>query len=369
VSGGIHLHEIREGLARLLVPDVPTGKGPGKFVGLPFYNPTMEKNRDMTVLLLKALNRPGISVFDGLAATGAMGIRVALEAPETRVTCNDHSSNAASLVQRNAELNGVKLEAVITSRFQAHLSSASYEFIDMDPFGTPAPYVDSAFQAAPRDGIVAVTATDTAVLCGAQKKTCIRRYEARPLHIDCCKEIGLRILIGFCVRNAARYDRAATPLLSISSDHYFRVFMRTEHGAKAADDVLSNLGYVSYDHDTGERRLTGEKDLENEWAGPLWVGDLADNELVARLTPAYYMRHPTSQLVEQLKGEAKSPPLFVTSEFLARLTSSSPPPMERFLDRLKEAGFIAKRTHIDPGGVKTDAPWSDLVRLYRDLSG
>jgi len=42
----------------------------------------------------------------------------------------------------------------------------TYDAIDLDPYGTPAHLLDSALQAVAEGGLLAVTATDMAVLCG-----------------------------------------------------------------------------------------------------------------------------------------------------------------------------------------------------------
>ena len=364
----MELREVREGLASLLVPEVEWGKGPGKDTGLPFYNPTMEKNRDMTVLFLRSLGKPGIRVLDGLAAAGSLGIRVALEVPGALVTCNDRNSLAIELVRKNAELNNVRLEEVLNEGLQAHLFARKYDFVDIDPFGTPVPYLDPAFQTIPHGMLVAVTATDTAVLCGAHAKACVRRYEARPLDIDCCKEIGLRILIGFCARLAARYDRAVTPLISFGTDHYFRTFLRVEKGAKRAEEMLSQIGHVAFDHETGNRWLATGRPTGVSWAGPLWTGSLLDGNVVSSLRLLDYMGHDTAALVETLRGEVSAPTLYVTVDFLGRQLRLSPPRTGQIIEALTKEGFIARRTHFNPLGIKTDASWKELTECYRELS-
>lgn len=364
---GVQLREIREGLARLLVPDIPRGRGPGKDTGLPFYNPTMEKNRDMTVLLMRALGRQNVTFLDGMSATGALGIRVALEARGTKVTCNDQSKIASELIHKNAEMNGVELESVFNDRFQAHLARTSYEFIDIDPFGSPAPYLDVAFQAVPRDGVVGFTATDTAVLCGAQTKACIRHYEARPLHIDCCKEVGLRILVGCCARVAAKYDKSIVPLISFSTDHYMRAIMAVGSGAKKADETLSRMGHVAYDAETGERLLLRGQPPDQLSAGPLWADALLDGDTVAHLKPLHHMRHETSQLIGLLKAEVGAPGLFYDTDYLSRKLRVSPPRISALIDALHKAGFVAVRTHFSPEGIKTDAALDELVEVYKGV--
>ena len=322
----------------------------------------------MSVLLLKALGKPRLSVLDGLAAAGAFGIRAALEVPGTAVSFNDKNPLAVGLLRRNVALNGIKTDGIYEEPLQARLSSARYDFVDVDPFGTPVPYIDSAFQSARSDGIVAVTATDTAVLCGAQPRACLRRYEARPLHTDFCKEVGLRILIGYCTRTAAKHDKAVTPLLSFGADHYMRAFMRVEHGAGKADKSLACMGYASFNRQTGKRHLADERPSDSEWAGPLWAGGLWEADVVRQLSPPDYMGHETSLLVQTIKEELTGQALYVTTDFLARLLKCSPPPMDVILDALKSSGLTATRTHFDPAGIRTNAPWEELLAVYRRLS-
>lgn len=42
----------------------------------------------------------------------------------------------------------------------------TYDVIDLDPYGTPAHLLDTAMQSVADGGLLAVTATDMAVLCG-----------------------------------------------------------------------------------------------------------------------------------------------------------------------------------------------------------
>lgn len=49
----------------------------------------------------------------------------------------------------------------------------AYDAIDLDPYGTPVQFLDSAVQAVSEGGLLAVTATDMAVLCGNSGEVCI----------------------------------------------------------------------------------------------------------------------------------------------------------------------------------------------------
>src|SRR3989304_209709 len=98
--------EALEGRARLLVPDVPRRKGPGAKGPWPFYNPTMAVSRDVSAVVLARWPGPLDRVLDGLAATGAWGIRMALEGRARGLVLNDASPMARALLLANAARHG-----------------------------------------------------------------------------------------------------------------------------------------------------------------------------------------------------------------------------------------------------------------------
>ena len=56
------------------------------------------------------------------------------------------------------------------------LESAGFDYIEIDPFGSPTDFLESSIVRLSRRGILAVTATDTAPLCGTYPNTCKRKY-------------------------------------------------------------------------------------------------------------------------------------------------------------------------------------------------
>jgi len=101
-SGAI---EITEGRTRLLIPEAHSSKGPGKRLGCVFFNAQMAFNRDISVMLFRALRVKG-SALDAMAATGARGIRLANECPgEYTMFINDKDLRAYRYIQDNIDLN------------------------------------------------------------------------------------------------------------------------------------------------------------------------------------------------------------------------------------------------------------------------
>ena len=357
--GAGELAEVREGLARLLVPKDHAVKGPGRVAGRPFYNRAMALPRHVSVLVLEAVARPGMRVLDALAATGVLGIRCGLEvAEDLDVTLNDQREDAVQLMRRNAERNGASV-AVEGEDAHVLLARRHYDYVDVDPFGSPVPFVEAALRSLSPRGFLALTATDTAPLAGTYPRTCRRRYGATPLKAPYGHEVGLRILAGFVVRAGARYDLGVRPLLLFWRGHFYKAFFAVQRGAQRADAALDALRFVRAGG--GERRL----DREGE-AGPLWGGPLHEAALLDRMEARDHMPGTVADLLDRWREEAEAPPLFYTTDEVASRLKRSPPPLRRALAVLGEAGFAARRTHVHPKGFKTDAPWGAILDLFRD---
>jgi len=351
--------EVVEGRARLLVPDVPRRKGPLPRGDVPFYNPTNAVNRDVSAVLLARWPGGLRDAFDGLAATGAWGIRIALEASVPRVVLNDRSHDACDLVRANLDRNHVEGE-VRTADLRDVLGSESFDFVDIDPFGPPTPFLRAALAGNRAEFGLGVTATDTAPLCGTYTEACVRRYRARPLRCAQGHEIGLRILIGYIARLAADADRAIEPVLSFSAEHFLRTHLRVVEGREQPPVEM----FVR-DPGGGFRPCHPS---DRGAIGPLWSGPLSDRAALSGLRTTESSGAQAVRLLDALRGEAGFPPFFVSTDDLARRLRGSPPRLDRFLDALRAMGYRAARTHFDPRGVKTDAPMGDIERAFSEAT-
>ncbi|MCK4366405.1 MAG: tRNA (guanine(10)-N(2))-dimethyltransferase [Thermoplasmata archaeon] len=351
---------INEGLAKIEIPRVERLRGPGRKSRLPFYNPLMRTNRDISVLVALATLSDRDTVLDGLAATGASGLRIALETEDQlAVTLNDKNPACHELITRNIERNGTTNCSVTCEDLNSLLSTGRFDLVDVDPFGTPVRFIEGAMRATTDGGIAAITATDTAVLCGSRKKACIRRYGSRPRRTEYCHELGLRILLGYIARAAAKFDRGIEPLLCFSTDHYFRAIVRVRKGARKADSTLEKLGHLHI------QRLERELLPETGVAGPLWADAFLDAAFLESVRLPSYFPHKVSKLLELWREEASSPPLFYTTGEVAREFLSEPPALDRIVGALRDEGFIATRTHFRPDAFKTSADVETIGRVLR----
>lgn len=64
-----------------------------------------------------------------------------------------------------------------------------FDLIDVDPYGSASPFLDAAVQAVSSGGLLAITSTDMAVLCGVHPGTCFAKYQGVPLHSDYSQEM------------------------------------------------------------------------------------------------------------------------------------------------------------------------------------
>jgi tRNA (guanine26-N2/guanine27-N2)-dimethyltransferase len=119
-----------------------------------------------------------------------------------------------------------------------------YTVVDLDPYGTPAHLLDAAVQSVSDGGLMAITATDTAVLCGNHGEVAWGKYGSYPLHRPYCHEGAVRALLACLEAHAARHKRVIEPLLSLSIDFYVRVFVRVRCSADKARASASRQCYV-----------------------------------------------------------------------------------------------------------------------------
>lgn len=372
--------DISEGSVTVAVPEQPD-QGAGDVV---FYNPEQELNRDLTVAALRAYRGrateagvdgpPPRSYLDATAASGIRGVRAA--AAGFDATCCDVDPEAVDLARENFARNDLDGTAVHRDA-NALLHEERFDVVDLDPFGTPIPFVDAACQSART--LLCVTATDTAPLCGAHFESGVRSYGAVPRNTEFHAEMGLRVLLSALVRTAARYDIAAEPILSHSAPHYARTYLELTSGARAADALLEALGHVDWCPDchwrTARRGLIHDPvtecpncDRGTKPAGPLWLGRTHEREFLARVREHVDRdemgeARALGRLLDRLDVELAEPTHY-DQHVLFGNWGAPAIGMDEFLDRLREAGYDASRTHYGGTTFKTTADVSELADLF-----
>ena len=383
------LRPVEEGLAKVLVPAEEV-RAPKK--APVFYNPVMALNRDIAVLALRAFckrSRKTVRACEPLCGCGIRGIRFALEVPDMgEVVMGDLNPRAISLTNENVRRNNVADKVrIFLSDANALMTSFSapgerFDYIDIDPFGSPSPFLDSAVRSVKNSGLLAITATDMAPLCGIYVAACMRKYGSVPIRVGYAKELALRILVGALVRVAASHEMGARPVLCHATDHYARAYCIIRRGAGRASESVRELGYVAHCPRCYEREVLPGLLWSGDWAcpscgarrlvaGPLWIGRLIDKAfceyMASELGEMNWIGRRTRKLLSLMMEEAGGPPTYYPLARLCDELQLPTPPVRAVIEALRERGWWASRTHLDPQGVRTDAPAKAVIEALRSL--
>jgi tRNA (guanine26-N2/guanine27-N2)-dimethyltransferase len=385
---------IEEGKVRVLVPKLkafvrsPSEYAPSK--APVFYNPVMELNRDLAVIALQAYQRRvdrEIAVCEPLTGCGLRGIRFVSEVEGVRkVIMGDINEKAFRLAKYNVAMNGLSGRVRVENEEANFLLNGysaphtRFDVIDVDPFGSPVHFLDSSIRALRDGGLLALTATDMAPLCGVHPKACIRKYGGKPLRTEYCHELAVRLLAGCLATTAARYDVGIRVVFSHRAEHYVRVYATIKYGAKGADEALRKMGYILHCfkcfHREGLEGLFAATRPERcsecgsrlSVGGPLWLGELSNLpflELMAEEAgrKKFRFREKIGRMLSLMTTEANTSITYYVVDKLCDSLNLPVPSVKKVVETLRKSGFQASLTHFNPRGIRSDAPASRIGRI------
>lgn len=402
----IKLITIREGSTEVFIPD-PNVYVKFKNEYLPtslpvFYNPIMEINRDISIILvktyLKNTDEDKIYYLEAMAGTGIRGFRILNEINDDRlvVIMNDASPRAYDLMKFNARKLGYDSDRLILFQKEANYLFRELRsklgirpnIIDIDPYGTPAPYVFNALHCLKsNNGMLLITATDTAPLVGKFPNAALRKYGCKITRNPFGREIAVRALSYMVGREGSIISIKVKPILGIFLHHFVRVAFISERGRRKADDFWKSIGWVSFCPICNNYFVTrGLENIPNqsctirghgntELLGPLWIDPIFDAEYVKNIIDTLGRETNIStknreKLLEILKNEilVNDVLLYYNIQDIARKLGVSTPVIMDVVEKIREKGFRASKTHFDPTAIKTDAPLSIVVRTVREIA-
>ncbi len=320
-----------------------------------FYNPRMELNRTITVEVLKAFGKKGMQIALPLAASGIRGIRLLKELPASmikRIDFNDHSNKAVALIKKNLKLNNIASRHTLSEKQadQFLLEGKGWDYIDIDPFGSPNFLLDAAMKRIARDGLLGVTATDTAALAGTYPNTCKRKYDALSIRNHMKHEIAARILIRKVQLIGAQYERACIPIVSYAKEHYVRIFFRCMKSKTKAENIVRQHGLLGFCKKHG---IVTQACCSTEMAGSLWMGSLFDKS-IKRMNKEL-------PFVQQMQHELGTLGFYD----IHHLSTKNIPKTKIILERLHKKRYKATTTLFYLYGLKTNAPYSEVKKALR----
>lgn len=272
------------------------------------------------------------TILDALSATGLRAFRYAKEIPfATNIVANDLSPEAVKSIELNIDHNQVKgkvhsnladarafmYSKIGNENYRQHEGYVyRFDVVDLDPYGTAAPFFDASLQALQDGGLLCVTCTDAGVFAstGYPEKT-YALYGGIPTKGPHSHEAGLRLILNGIALSAARYGIAIEPLLSLYIDYYARLFVRI-HKKPQEVKLLPGTTMVVYSCGHGCGSWTTQPYLRNQkqtakngdifykysfaqgpsaapkcdhcggkthMVGPMWAGPLHNSHFVKRM--------------------------------------------------------------------------------------
>ena len=419
---GEEIVETFEGKTRLLVPAVSLiGKVPPKVPA--FFNPSAKLNRDISIIAYRAfmqdLKKNRKSLADSFSGIGARALRVAVEAPEIEeVHMNDINTLAIDLSKKAAKLNFVTEKCnfsvnevcnFLTARPTKKNGGERFGIVDLDPFGSPAQYIDCVLRAVLDKGLISITATDTAVLCGVYRDVCFRRYYGRPINNHYANETAIRLLTSLIALTASRLEFAIHPLFAHANLHYLRVYIEVSLSSSQANKVYDNIGYLRHCFRCGNRNVIMEYDKSevcelcgNSFSvgGKLWINRLFDKNFIKKMS-SYYYHHDDNlktngsnssntnndnkenidyynnnnnnnnknDIIKKILviclNEIDDIPHYFRADEISSKLKTSPQPLQNIVEKLSTAGYRASKTSLNTSAFKTDARIDQILSLLR----
>ena len=374
------LQEIIEGKTKLLVPKKSiTEKVPPKKPA--FFNPKAKLNRDFSIIAYAAFlkNFQGPKIFlEGLAGTGARGLRVANELKVENIIINDLNPTALKIAEYSAKLNNLKnieFSEKEVCRFFSNYSKKGERgsIVDIDPFGSPAAFFDCGIRATMHGGILSTAATDLQVLNGLFQGACKRKYGGIPVRTEYGNEIAIRLILG-CLRIvAARLGVQIIPLFVESDMHYYRTYVKVLN----KPDQQENIGYILHCKNCGHRKIILEQEQECELcklkisiAGPLWIGNIFNKEFIQNMLleiQNFEVDKVCEKTLHKCLAESEMPGTYFTLDEIASKMKSSPPKLENVVTNLQKNNFIASVTSFSPTGFRTDAKINEIIKIFQTI--
>ncbi|XP_059639754.1 tRNA (guanine(26)-N(2))-dimethyltransferase 1 isoform X3 [Cornus florida] len=345
-------------------------------------------------------------VLEALSASGLRALRYAREIEGIgQVVALDNDKASVEACRRNIKFNG----SVACSKVESHLDDArvymlthpkEFDAVDLDPYGSPSVFLDSAVQSVVDGGMLMCTATDMAVLCGGNGEVCYSKYGSYPLKGKYCHEMALRILLACIESHANRYKRYIVPVLSVQMDFYVRVFVRIYTSASAMKNTPLKLSYVyqcngcdsfhlqsigrTVSKNNSIRYLPGYgpvvpqecRDCGKKYnmGGPIWSAAIHDQEWVTSMladVKSMEDRYPAydriSAVLTTVSEELPDAPLFLSLHNLCATLKCTSPSAVIFRSAVINAGYRISGTHVNPLGLKSDAPMDviwDIMRCW-----
>lgn len=338
-----------------------------------FYNPVMKFNRDSAIEFIKAYFDEPIVAALPLSGSGVRGVRFLLNKEFKEIHMNDLNPLAIKQIKSNMQLNSKEIKKVQSkswkkivklSKLDANIflrSKGKFDYIELDPYGSSVPFLDSAIISLKRNGVLAVTNTDTAALCGSYPKVTKRRYGSVPFNFAIRQQFGLRILIRKVQEIGFMHDKALVPIFSFAKDHYTRIYFKCIANKDLCEKILNETGFVESDKNRilKPSKLSSGKNV----FGPIYLGRIQDKKLLKNIAW-------DDKFFKLIQNDSELDSLFnfYDPHEICKRNSLPVPNYEPLIKKLEEKKFKVLRTHYYKTALLSNAPSKDFLRILKQLA-
>ena len=396
-----------------------------------FYNPAQELNRDLTVLSIstymsftkfrkekekKTFNEYKFNIIEPLSATGLRCIRYYSELPKEKIKniySNDMDQKAVECININIEKNNV--DNNIFKVFNSDAAQLMYQnpklfdIVDLDPYGTAIPFIDSCIHCSKNGALLCITFTDMPVLCGNYPETTLYKYGSIPYKSSFCHEMAIRIALFSISSAASKYKKVIKPLFSYNAEFYIRLFLIIKDSPEECKMNPFKYGYMFHCKDCQNRSIYPmARKQENKFkngkpnsfvkfnnliypsekcdccgsnmcmSGPFWIDNIFDEDWIKELQNNLkcnfsYLKF-NSRIHNICQGILNELPLndqifnLDYSQF-SRDVNLSSFKMTIFRGAIENLGYKMEQSYYDPNLFKTDAPINviyDILKQYKN---
>jgi tRNA (guanine26-N2/guanine27-N2)-dimethyltransferase len=350
-----------------------------------FFRPAAQVTRDLGTLAaaIYKSNTGSLRIIDAMSGCGVRSLRYWLESGADWLWTNEANPELKTLLESNLQDAIAAKQCQVTNIdanrlfFDCFNRRDYYDLVDVDSFGSAAPYYYTALWATKIGGLLYLTSTDGRTATGHEPESSLSAYGAYSRCHPASQEQALRLLLGSVQKAAASMGLGVEPIFSLFTGQTYRAMVRLSSKVVLSSE---NYGFLGYCHHCGEYKKILWQRLGKTrcgcggdaliMSGPLWLGNLHDRDYLQQMRSLaqQWQWRQRVKLLETMMAEAELPPYFYTLREIGRRGKMDLPKRSQLILALQEKGYRTAATHIDPQAIKTHANLATCIEVGRTLS-